>query len=226
MPRPERPVPAPARRRSRAVPVAAAAVSVGLTLLLGSGYAVGRSVVEASPDDSGQRVPVSAWHGTGGLMHGGEASADRLRAEGWTLPTLAPDGYRVVSMTGSTVSGRPVVSVRLQRGEDDVVVVEQRGRVDRENPVDGVTGLPVSAEGLEPAAVAGVPLWLGEGPPWRAVVVGDEVVYTITANTGPAAMSHTVGLVVADERGRVVEPDAGEPGVARTVVTGLREIFG
>jgi hypothetical protein len=39
-------------------------------------------------------------------------------------------------------------------------------------------------------------------------------------------MAHTVGLVVADERGRVVEPSPGDPGVVETVLVGLREIFG
>lgn len=224
MSRPHRP--APADRRSHAVPVAAATASAVLTLLLGTGYAVGRTAVEASTEVEQERVPVSAWHGTHGVLHADEASADRLRAEGWTLPTLASDGYRVASMTRGTLSGRPVVAVHLQRGEEVVVVVEQRGRIDRQNPMDGLTGLPVSAEGLEPVAVEGVPLWVDEGPPWRTVLVGDAVVYTISADTGPSAMARTVHLVVADERGRVVEPEAEDPGVARTVVAGLREVFG
>jgi hypothetical protein len=129
-------------------------------------------------------------------------------------------------MTRGTLSGHPVVAVRLHRGEDEVVVVEQRGGIDRENPMDGLTGLPVSAEGLERVAVEGVPLWVDAGPPWRAVLVGDEVVYTVSGDSGPSAMAHTVGLVVADERGRVVEPSPGDPGVVETVLVGLREIFG
>ncbi|WP_298583878.1 hypothetical protein [uncultured Kocuria sp.] len=223
MPRPDRTAPV---RRSSAVPVAAATVSAVLTLVLGTGYAVGRTVVAESPDGGGDRVPVSAWRGTHGVLHADEVSADGLRAEGWTLPTLASDGYRVVSMTRGSLSGHPVVAVRLHRGEDEVVVVEQRGRVDRENPMDGLTGLPVSAEGLEPVAVEGVPLWVDAGPPWRAVVVGDAVVYTVTGDSGPSEMARTVHLVVADERGRVVEPSAGDPGVVETVAAGLREIFG
>ncbi|MFI7496448.1 hypothetical protein ACH9D2_17230 [Kocuria sp. M4R2S49] len=223
MPRPDRTAPA---RRSNALPVAAATVSAVLTLLLGTGYAVGRTVVAESPAGGAERVPVSAWHGTQGVLHADEVSADGLRAEGWTLPTLASDGYRVVSMTRGTLSGHPVVAVKLDRGEDEVVVVEQRGRIDRENPMDGLTGLPVSAEGLEPVAVEGVPLWVDAGPPWRAVLVGDAVVYTVTGDSGPSAMARTVNLVVADERGRVVEPSAGEPGVVETVAAGLGEIFG
>lgn len=217
---------APVGRRSRAVPVAAATASAVLTLLLGTGYAVGRSTLDAPPGGGPERVPVSAWHGTQGVLHADESTADRLRADGWTLPTLASDGYRVVSMTRATLSGQPVVVVQLQRGEEVVVVVEQRGRADRQNPMDGLTGLPVSAEGLEPVAVQGVPLWVDEGPPWRAVLVGDGVVYTVSADTGPSAMARTVHLVVADERGRVVAPEAEDPGLARTVVAGLREVFG
>lgn len=223
MPRPERTVPA---RRGRAVPVAAATVSAVLTLLLGSGYAVGRSVVADTVDRAEERVPVSAWHGAHGVLTAEEVSADGLRADGWTLPTLAADGYQVYSMTRSSQAGRPVVVVRLHRGEEEVVVVEQRGRIDPENPMDGLTGLPVSAEGLEPVAVEGVPLWVDAGPPWRAVLVGNAVVYTVSGDTGPAGMARTVNLVVADERGRVVEPAAGDPGVVGTVVVGLREIFG
>ncbi|GAA1759457.1 hypothetical protein [Kocuria aegyptia] len=223
MSRPDRTAPA---RRSSALPVAAATVSAVLTLVLGSGYAVGRTVVAQSADSAEERAPVSVWHGTDGVLHADEVSADGLRAEGWTLPTLASDGFRVVSMTRGTLSGRPVVVVRLHRGEDEVVVVEQRGRVDRANPMDGLTGLPVSAEGLEPVAVEGVPLWVDPGPPWRVVLVGDEVVYTVSGDSGPSAMAHTVGLVVADERGRVVEPSAGDPGAVETVLVGLREIFG
>lgn len=223
MSRPERIVPA---RRSSAVPVAAATVCAVLTLVLGSGYAVGRSAVAESADGAEERVPVSAWHGTHGVLTADERSADGLRAEGWTLPTLASDGYRVYSMTRGSLFGHPVVVLRLHRGEDEVVVVEQRGRIDRENPMDGLTGLPVSAEGLERVAVEGVPLWVDAGPPWRAVLVEDAVVYTVSADTGPSAMARTVNLVVADERGRVVEPAAGDPGVVDTVVIGLREILG
>lgn len=223
MPRPDRTAP---DRRSSALPVAAATVSAVLTLVLGSGYAVGRTVVAQSAHSTEERVPVSAWHGTHGVLHADEVSAERLRAEGWTLPTLASDGFRVASMTRGALSGHPVVVVTLHRGDAEVVVVEQRGRVDRENPMDGLSGLPVSAEGLERVAVEGVPLWVDAGPPWRAVLVGDEVVYTVSGDSGPSAMAHAVGLVVADERGRVVEPSAGDPGVVETMLVGLREIFG
>lgn len=228
MPRPDRTAPV---RRSSTVPVLAATVSAVLTLVLGSGYAVGRTVVAGSPDGAGDQVPVSAWRGTDGVLHpdeisANEISADGLREQGWTLPTLASDGYRVVSMTRGSLSGHPVVAVRLHRGEDEVVVVEQRGRVDRENPMDGLTGLPVSAEGLEPVAVEGVPLWVDAGPPWRVVVVGDAVVYTVTGTSGPSAMARTVHLVVSDERGRVVAPAPADPGVVETVAAGLGEIFG
>ncbi|HST73458.1 MULTISPECIES: hypothetical protein [Kocuria] len=224
MARPHRTGPAPARR-SNAVPVAAALASAALTLLLGSGYAVGRTVVAAEPEGHEEQVPVAAWTGTGGVLHADDATAAQLRAEGWTLPTLAADGYRVASMTRGTLAGRPVVTIALHHGEDSVVVVEQRGRVDPDNPMDGLTGLPVSAEGLEPSAVAGVPLWVDAGPPWRAVLAGEGVVYTVAADTSPATMAHTVNLVVADERGRVVAPAAGDPGVVPTVLAGLREIF-
>jgi hypothetical protein len=206
--------------------VAAATVSAVLTLVLGSGYAVGRTVVAQFAHSAEERVPVSAWRGTHGVLHADEVSADRLRADGWTLPTLASDGFRVVSMTRGALSGHPVVVVTLHRGDDEVVVVEQRGRIDRENPMDGLSGLPVSAEGLERVAVEGVPLWVDAGPPWRAVLVGDEVVYTVSGDSGPSAMAHALGLVVADERGRVVEPSAGDPGVVETTLVGLREIFG
>ncbi|MFC4905212.1 hypothetical protein [Kocuria oceani] len=228
MPRPDRAGPVPSRPRSNAVPVAAATVSAVLTLLLGSGYAVGRTVVAESAASTGaaEQAPVSAWHGTGGVVHADEASADRWRAEGWTLPTLASDGYQVLSMARDTRSGHPVVEVRLQRGEDLVVVVEQRGRVDRGNPMDGITGLPVSAEGLRPSPVEGVPLWLDAGPPWRVVLVGEDVVYTVTGGSGPSSMARTVHHVLADELSRVAEPAAKDPGVAETVAAGLRRIFG
>lgn len=223
MPRPDRAE--PARPRSSAVPVAAATVSAVLTLLLGSGYAVGRTVVAEAAGVSGQ-TQFSSWDGTGGVLPADEASADRWRAQGWTLPTLASDGYQLVSMARDTRSGRPIVSVRLQRGEEVVLVVEQRGGIDRENPMDGITGLPVSAEGLQPSAVEGVPLWADAGPPWRVVLVAEDVVYTVTGDSGPSAMVRTVNHVVADERSRVVEPAADDPGVAGTVAVGLREIFG
>jgi hypothetical protein len=208
------------------LPLTAAAASAVLVVLVGSGYAVGRSVLDESAAGGQEPVPVAAWTGTGGVLHADDASAARLREEGWTLPTLAADGYRVTSMTRGSLAGHPVVTIALQRGEDGVVVVEQRGRVDRHNPMDGLTGLPVSAEGLEASAVAGVPLWVEPGRPWRAVLAGEDVVYTVTADTSPSAMARTVALVVADERGRVVEPAPGEPGPGSTVLTGLREIFG
>ena len=216
---------APARRRS-AVPAAVLAVLLTV-VLLGAGYLVGRTVVGPSAEGGEEGVPVSVWTSTQAVMHADAASADALRAEGWTLPTLASDGYRVTSMVRSTRSGQPVVSIALQRGENDAVhVVEQRGRIDRQNPMDGITGLPVSAGALEPTVVAGVPLWTGAGPPWRAVLVGHGVVYTVTADSEPPEMAHTMNLVAAAERGRVVEPAAEDPGPAGTVVAGLREIFG
>ncbi|MCJ8503864.1 hypothetical protein MRU69_03155 [Kocuria flava] len=219
MPRPPR-----SRRRGLAVPLAAAAASMVLVLLLGSGWVVGRSAALREP--AAERTPVAAWTGTGGVLHADESSAQRLRAEGWTLPTLASDGYRVRSMTQGSLAGRPAVTIELQRGASDVVVVEQRGDVDAANPVDGLTGLPVSAGDLQPSAVAGVALWADPGPPWRVVLAGDDVVYTVSADTGPSSMSHVVALVVADERGRVAGPVEDEPGVLRTIGTGLREIFG
>ena len=217
---------APVRRRRGAVP--AAVLGVLLTVVvLGAAYLVGRTVVGPFTEGGEKGVPVSVWTSTHAVMHADAASADGLRAEGWTLPTLASDGYQVASMVRSTRSGQPVVSIALQRGEDDAVhVVEQRGRIDRQNPMDGVTGLPVSAGSLEPTAVAGVPLWTAAGPPWRAVLVGNGVVYTVTADSGPPEMAHLMNLVAAAERGRVVEPTVEDPGPAATVVAGLREIFG
>ena len=82
-----------------------------------------------------------------------ETDAQSLCAEGWTLPSLASEGYQVESMVQGEIAGQPMVVITLVNDQHSVEIIEQRGEVNPNNPVDGATGLPVSAEGLHESAV-------------------------------------------------------------------------
>lgn len=196
---------------------------VTTALVVGVGWSIGKNLRDGT---AAAASPAAAWNGTHGMVTtASETDAETLRAEGWTLPTLAADGYKVVSMAQGEVAGQPVVVITLDDDRHTVRVIEQRGRVDPANPVDGVTGLPVSAEGLRDSAVAGAQLWVVRSQPWRAVLAREDVVYTVVSDASPSTLSRTLTLVAAEERGRVSLPGSEPEGFGDTVLAGLREIF-
>ena len=92
--------------------------------------------------------------------------------------------------------------------------------------MDGVSQLPVSAEGMHESAVSGSRLWVERGEPWRAVMVRPDAVYTVTSDTPPATMAQTVSAIVAEDRGRVSLPSETDDSFGATVQDGLRAMFG
>lgn len=212
----------PSSARTLAV-TAVLTLCVTTALVVGVGWSIGKNLRESTATAAS---PAAAWNGTHGMVTtASETDAEALRSQGWTLPTLSTAGYRVVSMARGEVSGQPMVEITLDNEHNTVQVIEQRGRVDPGNPVDGVTGLPVSAEGLRDSAVAGARLWVVRSQPWRAVLAGSDVVYTVTSDASPSALSRILTLVAAEERGRVALPGSDPEPFADTVLAGLREIF-
>lgn len=198
---------------------------VTAALLVGVGWSVGHKLNSSGSAD----VPpaAAAWNGSHGMIKTAtETDAQALRAEGWTLPSLASEGYQVESMVQGKVAGQPMVAITLVNDQHSVRVIEQRGHVNPDNPVDGATGLPVSAEGLHESAVEGTQLWVVRSEPWRAVMSRDDVVYTVMTDASPSALSRTLTLVAAEERGRVTLPGSEPNGFGFTVLDGLREIIG
>ena len=129
-------------------------------------------------------------------------------------------------MVQGEIAGQPMVVITLVDDQHSVKIIEQRGEVNPNNPVDGATGLPVSAEGLHESAVEGTQLWVVRSQPWRAVMARDDVVYTVTTDASPSTLSRTLTLVAAEERGRVTMVGSEPDGFATTVLDGLREIIG
>ncbi|PKZ38741.1 hypothetical protein CYJ75_06350 [Kocuria rhizophila] len=155
-----------------------------------------------------------------------QADIHALHAQGWTVPVLAAEGYRVVDVRQAVSAGQPTVTVTLRNDHGTVEIVEQRGQVNPDNPVDGVSQLPVSAEGMHESALSGSRLWVERGEPWRAVMVRPDAVYTVTSDTPPATMAQTVSAVVAEDRGRVSLPSETDDSFGATVQDGLRVMFG
>ncbi|WP_016997555.1 hypothetical protein [Kocuria atrinae] len=201
------------------------ALCVTAALLVGVGWTVGNKL--NSTDAENTPPAAAAWNGSGGMITTTtETDAQSLRAEGWTLPSLASEGYQVESMVQGEVAGQPMVAITLVNDHHRVQVIEQRGDVNPNNPVDGATGLPVSAEGLHESAVEGTQLWVVRSEPWRAVMSRDDVVYTVMTDASPSTLSRTLTLVAAEERGRVTLPGSEPDGFGTTVLDGLREIVG
>lgn len=203
---------------------AVVALCVTTALVVGVGWAVGHG----SPVSAGQQTSLAAsWQGSQGVATiATEADARALRGQGWTLPTLSSAGYRVTNMVRGDVAGQPAVVITLRNHSEQVAVIEQRGDVNPDNPVDGTTGLPVSAEGLSEPALGGARLWVVRSDPWRAVMARQDVVYTVVSDASPATLSRTLTLVAAEERGRVTLPGSEPNGFAETVLHGLRRIVG
>lgn len=201
------------------------ALCVTAALLVGVGWSVGSKL--NSSDGAHTPPAAAAWNGNHGMIKTTtETDAQSLRAEGWTLPSLASEGYQVESMVQGEVAGQPMVAITLVNDRHSVHVIEQRGEVNPSNPVDGATGLPVSAEGLHESAVEGTQLWVVRSEPWRAVMARDDVVYTVMTDASPSTLSRTLTLVAAEERGRVTLPGSEPDGFGTTVLDGLREIVG
>ena len=201
------------------------ALCVTAALLVGVGWSVGHKLNSSGNADVSPAA--AAWNGSQGMIKTAtETDAQALRAEGWTLPSLASEGYQVESMVQGEVAGQPMVAITLVNDQHSVQVIEQRGHVNPDNPVDGATGLPVSAEGLHESAVESTQLWVVRSEPWRAVMSRDDVVYTVMTDASPSALSRTLTLVAAEERGRVTLPGSEPNGFGSTVLDGLREIIG
>ena len=149
-----------------------------------------------------------------------------LRAQGWAVPGLSAEGYTLSDVRQSTVGGEPAVALTLHDDRGTLEVVEQRGHVNHDNPLDGVSALPVRAEGLHESVVAGSRLWVDRGNPWRAVMARPDVVYTISSDAPPATMAETVSAVVAEDRARVSLPSQADESFGATVVDGWRKVFG
>ncbi|MEX3508616.1 hypothetical protein VVR84_03600 [Kocuria carniphila] len=201
------------------------ALCVTAALLIGVGWSVGNRLNGSGAEDAPPAA--AAWNGSHGMIKTTtETDAQSLRAEGWTLPSLGSEGYQVESMVQGEVAGQPMVAITLVNDHHRVQVIEQRGDVNPDNPVDGATGLPVSAEGLHESAVEGTQLWVVRSEPWRAVMARDDVVYTVMTDASPSTLSRTLTLVAAEERGRVALPGSEPDGFGTTVLDGLREIVG
>ena len=123
------------------------------------------------------------------------------------------------------LSPASAVALTLHDDRATLEVVEQRGHVNHDNPLDGVSALPVRAEGLHESVVAGSRLWVDRADPWRAVMTRPDAVYTISSDAPPATMAETVSAVVAEDRARVSLPSQTDESFGATVEDGWRTLF-
>lgn len=203
-------------------------LAVSMLLVAGialSGWYVGSrasTVSSGSPTVSG-----STWVGPQGLVHTQNSDVDSLRSEGWTLPLVGLTGYRTESLRQTTVGGEPAVVVKVEYNRTrEITIVEQRGEIDTDHPVDGVTQLPASAMGLKPTSIAGSTVWINEGTPWRAMIVHDDVVYSLVSEVTPPRMVNVLQQVEAGHRGVLDQPTEATRGTLETIAVGWRRILG
>ena len=205
--------------------VAAFAACLCVALLTTAVWNVGRQVQREQA--AAARTAASRSPGPRAMVDTtSHADIQSLRAQGWAVPGLAAEGYRVADVRRTRVGDQPAVSISLHNDHDTVEIVEQRGTVNPDNPLDGVTQLPVSAEGMHRSAMSGSRLWVERGDPWRAVMVRPDAVYTLSSDSPPATMAQTVSAIVAEDRGRVSLPSQDDEDFGSTVVDGLRKILG
>ncbi|MDO5617178.1 hypothetical protein [Kocuria sp.] len=203
-------------------------LAVSIFLVVGvalSGWYVGSrgaTTTSGSPTVSG-----ASWMGSQGLVHTQSSDVDTLRAEGWTLPLVGLSGYSTQSLRQTTVAGQPAVVVVVEYNRSrQITVVEQRGEIDSDHPVVGDTNLPASAVGLEPTTIAGATVWTSDGTPWRAMIVHDDVVYTLVSDTAPPRMVNLLQQVEAGHSAILDQPKQADHGTLETIALGWRRILG
>lgn len=208
------------------------ATSLAVSVLLVAGIALsgwyvgsrGTTNRSASPTVSG-----STWVGPEGLTHTRSSDVDSLRAEGWTLPLVGLTGYSTTALRQTSVAGQAAVVVdvdyNLSRSRE-ITIVEQRGHVDPEHPLDGATGLPATAVGLKPTSLAGSTVWIREGKPWRAMIVHEDVVYTLVSDVTPPRMVRVLQQVEASHRAVLEQPEESPRGTMETIAVGWQRILG
>ena len=216
---------APPRPSRRTIGLAAA-LTACLVVALATAFVwnVGRQIQH---EQAAASRPAASWSPGPRAMVDTSSQADirALRAQGWAVPGLAAEGYRVADVRRTHTGQHPAVTITVHNDHDTVEIVEQRGTVRSANPLDGVTQLPVSAEGMHESAVSGQRLWVRRGDPWRVVMVRPGAVYTVSSDAPPATMAQAVRAIVAEDRGRVSLPSGGDEGFGSTVVHGLEEIL-
>lgn len=203
-------------------------IAVALFLMIGvalSGWYVGSRGVMASGGNT--TSPGSALSGTQSLVQTQTSDVDLLRAEGWTLPLVGLTGYSTESLRHTTVAGQPALSIAVEyNGTRRITVVEQRGHIDTKHPVAGDTNLPASAVGLEPKTIAGSTVWVHEGSPWRAMIVHEDVSYTVVSDAAPATMADLLQQIEAGHNAALEQPARTNKGTLETIALGWRRILG
>ncbi|MDO4254106.1 MAG: hypothetical protein Q4C81_03020 [Kocuria sp.] len=203
-------------------------LAVSMFLVVGvalSGWYVGSGGSGAT----GGAAPVSGatWVDPQALVHARSSDVDALRADSWTLPLVGLNGYSIESLRHTTVAGQPAITTVVKHDRNGrITVVEQRGHIDPDHPVVGDTDLPASAAGLEPTIISGATVWIHDGASWRAMIVHDDVAYTLVADTAPPAMADLLQQVEAGHRAALDKPVTSDPGTLETIVLGWRRILG
>ncbi|RKQ37187.1 hypothetical protein C1C97_003845 [Kocuria tytonis] len=204
---------------------AAVATCLCVAVLTAAVWNVGR---HAQQEQRAAARPAATWSAGPQSMVDTTSDADirSLRAQGWAVPGLAAQGYTVADVQQLRTGGQPAVALTLHGERGTVEIVEQRGHINPDNPLDGVSGLPVSAEGMHESVISGSHLWVDRHEPWRAVMARPDAVYTVTSDAPAATMARTVSGIVAEDRARVSLPTQQDEGFGATVADGLRKIFG
>ncbi|NKX53760.1 anti-sigma factor family protein [Arthrobacter mobilis] len=224
---PDVPAAAPASAASGVRRRVAAAASVALagilTLTLAGAWLLG-----GEEELLAGREPslASVWNSADGIRPaGGAATAAaldqedlrKLRSEGWNCPQLGALGYRLVSATGTAVDGHPAVQIKLSNGTDSIVVVEERRGIEDmagaeldvvsgEEPVNGLTGRTVSADGFWQVDGMDRQMWVRASDTWTVVLDSNHVTYTVWSDLPVSELPDTVNHVVVTEKSRLMLP--------------------
>lgn len=211
--------------RARLVTVIASlCVLLLLGVLLLGWFSGSRPTSTAGSAATGQGSP---WSQSTGLLLTDISDVDLLRSQGWTLPLAGASGYELATLREIAVAGEPAVQMQLRDQRGSIfTIVEQRGRVDPEHPVNGLVGLPSTTTGLDPAIVDGAPVRVRPGAPWTAQIVHDDVVYTLQGHTSASRMVRLIHHTEAADRAMLIPPPERSSSPRETVIEGWRRMLG
>lgn len=128
----------------------------------------------AAPRTTAERLPLAA--------------ADRLRADGWTVPAAFQPGLTLSGVGTSVGESGAVVHLSYSDGLSAVSLFEQRGHLNVR-----------SLSGLRKVEIDGTPVYVAQGIPYRATWSADGVVYTIVADA-PEEVVHAAIVALPRER--------------------------
>lgn len=213
-------------------------LAFGSVLTLVSGFVLAGAYVLGTLADEPLTAPQQA-HLLAGWNDIAEEPEDELSSEelaelrnsGWSCPELAELGFTVESARTETVAGHPAVALVLVRGEEKILLYEQRPWQGGKNNevLHAVSGRPVAEAGF--TAQEGTPtaprIWQAPSRPGEAVLSTGNVTYTLASSAPAETMTGAVSELSLSESARLLVPASdGEDTAVQRILRGLSVLAG